>query len=389
MFKSKTLVILVATLLSVAVPFAVVQAEEQTKTYGTVLVQDDQGTSDSLAFNLTDIAPAPEGSHYEASLVSDDRTKTLNVGKLAVNQAVVQGVVQSTGTVEQTFDSSSEGYDGSNLISTYSNIIVTEEPAGVVKYSSALSSEAVPSIRKAESDIASLNEKLATASTAAGLAKLQTDITVLNTYVTDVKNAVDEALPLTDSIGNHANAAVKAAPKDASIISEGATLDSDIANVLSLLNSISTGVSNIENTTNITLAGIYVDKIIAELSAATIGWDANNDGNYEHRGTAQALLSAQGMAIFNLVSGDLPELAKEEASTPVPTVVPTPSPTPTPDVSEEEVEEISEEEQSVLGLGLPSVGDTTMRGVIPILALLGIFMMGAGALILKGREGNR
>ena len=145
MFKSKTLVILVATLLSVAVPFAVVQAEEQTKTYGTVLVQDDQGTSDSLAFNLTDIAPAPEGSHYEASLVSDDRTKTLNVGKLAVNQAVVQGVVQSTGTIEQTFDSSSEGYDGSNLISTYSNIVVTEEPAGVVKYSSALSSEAVPS----------------------------------------------------------------------------------------------------------------------------------------------------------------------------------------------------------------------------------------------------
>ena len=67
MFKSKTLVILVATLLSVAVPFAVVQAEEQTKTYGTVLVQDDQGMSDSLAFNLTDIAPAPEGSHYEAS----------------------------------------------------------------------------------------------------------------------------------------------------------------------------------------------------------------------------------------------------------------------------------------------------------------------------------
>ena len=75
--------------------------------------------------------------------MSDDSTKTLNVGKLAVNQAVVQGVVQSTGTVEQTFDSSSEGYDGSNLISTYSNIIVTEEPAGVVKYSSALSSEAV------------------------------------------------------------------------------------------------------------------------------------------------------------------------------------------------------------------------------------------------------
>ena len=82
-------------------------------------------------------------------------------------------------------------------------------------------------------------------------------------------------------------------------------------------------------------------------------------------------------------------LARAVLRLPATTRTPTPSPTPTPDVSEEEVEEISEEEQSVLGLGLPSVGDTTMRGVIPILALLGIFMMGAGALILKGREGNR
>jgi hypothetical protein len=383
MFKSKTLVILFATLLSVAVPFAVVQAEEQTKTYGTMLVQDDQGPSDSLVLSLTDIAPAPGGSHYEASLVSDDRTKTLNVGKLVVNQAVIQGVVQPTGTVEHIFNSSSEGYDGGNLLSTYSNIRITEEPASVVKYSSALSSDATPSIRKALSNIVSLNVKLSAASTAADLAKLQTDITVLNTYANDVKKAVDEAAPLTDSIGNNANAAVKAAPKDAGIISGGATLSSDIEDVVNLLSAVSTSVSDIGNTTNITLAGLYVDKIIAELSAATNGWDGNSDGIYEHRGTAQAYLAAQAMAIFNIVSGDLPELAKDkEAPTPVPTAVPTPAPTPVPDVSEDDVKDITEEEQSVLGLGLPSVGDPTMRGMIPIFALFGVLLLGAGALIL-------
>ena len=115
MFRTKTLLILALKLFTLVTPVVAVHAEDEVTPVGTAKIQDDKSTNDSVVVSLSGIAPAPEGSDYKLSLESYDGKTSLTLGTLDVVLPVIHGVIQTTGTVSFTFDSSSEDYDGSNL----------------------------------------------------------------------------------------------------------------------------------------------------------------------------------------------------------------------------------------------------------------------------------
>ena len=104
-----------ALMVSVFMP-ATIFAESEAITYGTAVVQDDQATNDSIVINMSGVAPAADGTAYNAVLVSGSGTSSLNLGEVTVVQPVIQGVIQETGNINFTFDSNSTGYDGSDLL---------------------------------------------------------------------------------------------------------------------------------------------------------------------------------------------------------------------------------------------------------------------------------
>ena len=85
---------------------------------------------------------------------------SLTLGTLDVVLPVIHGVIQTTGTVSFTFDSSSEAYDGSNLLATFNRIMVTEEPSGTYVYGDSISNDAAKAIRSAIDSVADMNTAL-------------------------------------------------------------------------------------------------------------------------------------------------------------------------------------------------------------------------------------
>ena len=108
MFRTKTLLILALMLFTLVTPVVAVYAEDEVTPVGTAKIQDDKSTNDSVVVSLSGIAPAPEGSDYKLSLESYDGKMSLTLGTLDVVLPVIHGVIQTTGTVSFTFDSSSE-----------------------------------------------------------------------------------------------------------------------------------------------------------------------------------------------------------------------------------------------------------------------------------------
>ncbi|HAT21500.1 MAG TPA: hypothetical protein DCS57_01645, partial [Dehalococcoidia bacterium] len=123
-----------------------------------------------------------------------------------------------------------------------------------------------------------------------------------------------------------------------------------------------TADNDIASQTSASVANIFAGKIFNELSAARNGWDANTDGSISSStgegGVAQARASAQQMATLTLEAKDLP-------GSKIATVAGAGG------------------GGSVLGLGLPSVGEKIIRDLMLLSCLLGIAMVGVGSVILS------
>ena len=168
-------------LFTLVTPVVAVYAEDEVTPVGTAKIQDDKSTNDSVVISLSGVPPASEGSTYSVSLQSPDGKSTLTLGTLTVVLPGVHGVIQSTGTVSFTFDSSSGGYDGSNLLATYNRIMVTEEPAGTYVYGDSISDGAAKAIKNTFDSIATLNSSLDSAVASAKLAQSSTSMDEINT----------------------------------------------------------------------------------------------------------------------------------------------------------------------------------------------------------------
>jgi len=372
MFRTKTLIIMTALMVSFLIP-TVVFAETDTVTFGTAVVTNDQAVNDSLVVSMSGVAPPAEGSAYNAVLVSSDGTKSLDLGELSVVQPVIQGVIQATGTINFVYDSTSEGYDGEDLFATYSRIKLTNGSGGSTAYSDNVPVDAAVYINSAMSDINSIDAHLATAIAAAFSAQSSSDIDAMKTDIASAVADTSVISALADGLGANVTAAAAEDVEDSNMAEGAAGVIASAANISSWVNAAkATADNDVASQTSVSVASIFAGKIFNELSAARNGWDANTDGTISSStgegGVVQARASAQQMATLTLEAKDLPEdevATVTEDGTPVVVVVDTPV------------------VDSVLGLGLPSVGERIIRDLMLLSFLFGIAMVGIGSVILS------
>ncbi len=383
MFRTKTLLILALMLFTLVTPVVAVYAEDEVTPVGTAKIQDDMSANDSVVISLSGISPAPEGSSYSLSLESDDGKTTLTLGTLNVVLPVIHGIIQSTGSVDFTFDSSSDGYDGSNLLATFNRIMITEEPAGTYVYGDSISDDAAKAITNAIDSIADLNSALDSALASAKAAQSATLIEDINTNLNTAITSIDAVAGISTTINNQAAAAVAADGDDAEIAGGASSLEAITANITNWTDSAkAVAQTNVAATTNVTVAQIFVGKIVNDLEAARNGWDANNDGTVSgtdgEGGGQQAYKAAQGMADLSLSITELPAIAVPPTPVP-PTPTPKPKPSPTPIPTPEP--EVVVEKQHVLDIGLPSVGEERLAQFMLISLIAGLGIVGLGGLL--------
>ena len=382
MFRTKTLIILALMLFTLVTPVVAVYAEDEVTPVGTAKIQDDNSANDSVVISLSGVPPASEGSTYSVALESPDGKTTLTLGTLDVVLPVVHGVVQSTGTVSFTFDSSSDGYDGSNLLAIYSRIKITEEPLGTYVYGDSIADGSITEIKNTIDTVVALNSTLDSALTSAKVAQAATLMDDINANLDAAITSIDAVADLVSTINSQASAASLADGDDAEIAGGAASLAAITANITSWTDSAkAVAQTNVAGTTNVTVAQIFVGKIVNDLEAARNGWDANNDGTISgtsgEGGGRQAFKAAQGMADLSLSITQLPAIAVPPTPMPPPTPTPKPAPTPVPTPTPEPVVE----KQHVLDIGLPSVGETLLIQFMLISLVAGLGILGVGGLL--------
>ncbi len=369
MFRTKTLIIMTALMVSFLIP-TVVFAESGSVTFGTAVVTNDQAVNDSLVVSMSGVTPPVEGSAYNAVLVSSDGTKSLDLGELSVTQPVIQGVIQATGTINFVYDSTSEGYDGEDLLVTYSRIKLTIGPGGSTAYSDNVPVNAAVYINSVMADINSIDAHLAAAIASAFSAQSSSDIDEIKAQIGAAVADASAISGLADGLGANATAAAAEDAEDSNLAEGAAGVIASAANISSWVNAAkATADDDIASQTSAAVASIFASKIFNELLAARNGWDGNTDGTISSStgegGVAQARASAQQMATLTLEAKDL---GGSEVST-VPGAA--------------DGDGSSGGSDSVLGLGLPSVGERIIRDLMLLSCLLGIAMVGVGSVILS------
>ena len=369
MFRTKTLAILALMLFTLVTPVMATHADDEAESVGTASVQDDQASSDSIAISLTGIPKASDGTSYNAYLESGDGSNTLNLGTGSVELPVVHGVIQGTGSLEITYDSSSAGYDGSNLLSSFSRVKITEEPSGKVVYSDALPGGAVSEIKSLLDDVVALNSAIDSAISSANSASTASDTAGINDEINLVISSIDNIVDLSGQINAHAIAAGEAGPDESGIVDNVSGIEAITSNISAWSSSAKkTAEEDILPQSSSAVAQIFVSNVINQLSAARNGWDADNSGVIDattgEGGGTQAYAVGQSMASFTLTASDLPgaEETSEESTEPVET-----------DAS-----------GHVLGsLGLPSVGEKILSNLMAISALFGVLFVAGGATLIS------
>ena len=351
MFRTKIIAIMAIVLLTLAAPSMAMQVEAASPVVGKVLIETDISKSDSAVINLSGVAPAPEGSTYQVTLKSNDGRQVLSIGSIDVTADIVHGVTQSTGSGSLIFDSSSSGYSGANLISTYSRVTVTQ--GSEVAFAGHVNSTAIVEINGMLDDINSVSASLDSALASAKSAQSASDSSTINTNMNSMIGALSSIADHTAKIDAHATAASVAAD-DLGVTASSTAVIAVSANINKWVNSASANASdNVITQSEIAIAKIHVNQIVSELSAARNGWDADNSGvisaSANEGGSAQAYSAGQSMATMYITSGaDAPAL------------------------------EIS---NHILNLGLPKVGDTAFTLMIQIGFVLSLLMIGLGGFV--------
>ncbi len=373
MFRTKTLAILALMLFTLVTPVMATHADDEAESVGTASVQDDQASSDSIAISLTGIPKASDGTSYNAYLESGDGSNTLNLGTGSVELPVVHGVIQGTGSLEITYDSSSAGYDGSNLLSSFSRVKITEEPSGKVVYSDALPGGAVSEIKSLLDDVVALNSAIDSAISSANSASTASDTAGINDEINLVISSIDNIVDLSGQINAHAIAAGEAGPDESGIVDNVSGIEAITSNISAWSSSAKkTAEEDILPQSSSAVAQIFVSNVINQLSAARNGWDADNSGVIDattgEGGGTQAYAVGQSMASFTLTASGLPgaEETSEESTKPV---------------------ETGASGHVLDSLGLPSVGEKILSNLMAISALFGVlFVAGGATLISRSRQ---
>ena len=380
MFSTKIVAILAIFVVTVLSPVLVSQAAEP-PSVGTASIEDDKAIGDSVVIALSGISPGT----YTAALVSSNDVESLSIGSADVVLPVIQGVTQSTGTLNITFDSNSDDYDGSDLLSSYSRITISGSD-GLIAYSDALPSSATAEISAAIADGAALNRELDAAITAAKEAQSASDKATIDEKMVTAFVNIAGINAFADSMDARAKAAVAAAPDEAGIGASANKVSEMAANIKAWANGASaTATDDVTTNSSVVVQKIFLDSVINNLNAARSGYDFDNSGSIGdvvtdtsdpdlpeitstgagEGGGTQAYAAARDMANFSLTA----------------------SPLPAAEVTEEVVVEEPEAATHILDLGLPSVGERILASFMQISMIIGLAAMGLGGLMFaKSRK---
>jgi hypothetical protein len=289
---------------------------------GTASIEDDKASGDSVVIALSGINPGT----YTASLVSPNGENTLDVGSADVVLAVVQGVTQSTGTLDITFNSDSEGYDGSDLLAAFNRVTVSGSD-GLIAYIDSLPSGANVEINASIANVLLLNNELDIAISAAKEAQAASDKTTIDEKIDLAFVNIDAINGFSDAVDANAKAAVAAAPDEAGIAASATKISEMLANVKAWANSANTTATNdVLTNSSVAIQKIFVDSIIDNLNAARNGFDVDNSGGIGDTvtdtsdpdepviistgagegGGVQVYAAARDMANFSITANPLP-----------------------------------------------------------------------------------
>ena len=241
---------------------------------GTASIEDDKESGDSVVISLSGINPGT----YTASLVSEYGENTLDIGSADVVLAVVQGVTQSTGTLDITFNSDSEGYDGSDLLAAFNRITISGSD-GSVAYVDSLPSAATVEINSSIASGISLNNELDATISAAKEAQAASDKATIDEKIALAFANIDGINAFADAVDTNAKAAVAAASDESGISASATKVSEMVANVKAWANAASaTATNDVLTNSSVAVQKIFIDSIISNLDAARNGYDADNSG---------------------------------------------------------------------------------------------------------------
>ena len=241
---------------------------------GTASIEDDKESGDSVVISLSGINPGT----YTASLVSEYGENTLDIGSADVLLAVVQGVTQSTGTLDITFNSDSEGYDGSDLLAAFNRITISGSD-GSIAYVDSLPSAATVEINSSIASGLSLNNELDATISAAKEAQAASDKATIDEKIALAFANIDGINAFADAVDSNAKAAVAAASDESGISASATKVSEMVANVKAWANAASaTATNDVLTNSSVAVQKIFIDSIISNLDAARNGYDADNSG---------------------------------------------------------------------------------------------------------------
>ena len=241
---------------------------------GTASIEDDKESGDSVVISLSGINPGT----YTASLVSEYGENTLDIGSADVVLAVVQGVTQSTGTLDITFNSDSEGYDGSDLLAAFNRITISGSD-GSIAYVDSLPSAATVEINSSIASGLSLNNELDATISAAKEAQAASDKATIDEKIALAFANIDGINAFADAVDTNAKAAVAAASDESGISASATKVSEMVANVKAWANAASaTATNDVLTNSSVAVQKIFIDSIISNLDAARNGYDADNSG---------------------------------------------------------------------------------------------------------------
>jgi hypothetical protein len=322
------LILSIFFIITIAIPTLHVHA--LTSTTGTAIIFDSLSKSDAIVYSIENAVAPDSGKELVGWLVSDDATTNKSTGVMTVSDS---------GAVAHTFDQSSTGYTGNNLLNSFASIVITQEtigsnpttPSSKIVHSYSIPSGSLSHIRKLTTDFTSLTSQIDIAITEANKASSASSLAAGNQVLEKVVNAIEgpngskygdiDTNGTTESVGDGTGllvhlsvatsaAAVSGAEGNTTVITHSKLVDTNTAHAISLLGQARDEAIALNSETDLKIYKLNAARIAVLLQNARDGIDSDASGTIDSTSSEgavqQAYVETQKMATFNLTSAATP-----------------------------------------------------------------------------------
>lgn len=322
------LILSISIIIAVAIPTLHVYAA--TNTTGTAIIFDSLSKSDAIVYSIENAVAPDSGKELVGWLVSDD-TKT--------NKSTGAMTVSDSGVIAHTFDQSSTGYNGNDLLGSFASIVITQEtvgsspttPSSNVVHSYSIPSGSISHIRKLTADFTAITSQIDIAITEAAKASSASSLAAGNQVLEKVVNAIEgptgskygdlDKNGTTESVGDgtgllvHLSAATSAkavsgAGGNTTVDTHAQLVETNTAHANSLLGQARDEAIALSSETNLSIYKLNAARIAVLLENARNGIDSDASGTIESTSSEgavrQAYVETQKMATFNITEAAAP-----------------------------------------------------------------------------------